>query len=294
MKTCYRIIAVCLLALASACGAGNQPNQKNTVTDTASASPTLPLGWTLTDSAKAVVLGAEKCPRNNTDSDYVIIANLAAGASVRPLDSVYGSDTVSPQFYAWSVSTLTTTNFWNTFKSNRTFAMTNLQFFGYSGEKNAHDSVCYAVYYDHKFISRGCTDGTCTGDTSLPKRIVVIYTNHIAVVDYTDWNSFMGLLTDSAVAAFVGNKPIINGRSPGNVPRPRTYIARQGRNMVIYTSNYATQNDIDTTLQRHFAIPESDIVMFDGGGSTQMICNGRPCIRSGRYVPSALEIRSAQ
>lgn len=44
--------------------------------------------------------------------------------------------------------------------------------------------------------------------------------------------------------------------------------------MIVYTSNWASTNDINTTLQNTFRVGsrDYDAIQFDGGGSTQLVC----------------------
>lgn len=125
--------------------------------------------------------------------------------------------------------------------------------------------------------------------TSFPYDHVVI-----VVLENHSYSEIIG----SASAPYInntlveGNHPLANRGSSKYVAR--TYMAKQGSNLVLYTSPYAKDADIYAILQQEFNVPGGNIVMFDGGGSTQMICKGTAYIPSSdnRWVPSALEVYS--
>jgi len=281
------IAIVCSIGLLYAC---NTEEKKGSA-----GIPQLPAQWQPLDSAGAVILGMNTYNRGGiNDTDFVVMVNLAAGGGIRILDSVYnGADSCSPLFHSWPVTGGSGNSFWNLFKTANSFAMTNLQFFNYAGSQVDTAQVCYPVYYKGKYMSQGCADGTCGGDQSLLKRIIII-TDTISVLDYPDSIPCINYpVPRGAIAAIVGNHPLANRDSGRYVAR--TYLAKQGTNLILYTSKYARDVDIYLVLQQEFNVAAGDIVMFDGGGSTQMISNGIPYIPSSdnRWVPSAIEIYSA-
>jgi hypothetical protein len=283
------ILIVCSFTLLYAC----KNRAANELTGTANV-PQLPSKWQHLDSADAVILGKNSYNRGgNNDTDFVVIVNLAAGGGIRILDSVYSADACSPVFHSWSVTNVSGKSFWNLFKTSNSFAMANLQFFNYAGAQIDTARVCYPIYYMGKYISQGCADGTCGGDQSLPKRII-IFSDTISVLDYpgsTPCSNYR--VPAGATAAIVGNHPLANRDSGQYVAR--TYLAKQGTNLILYTSQFARDADVYSVLQQEFNVAAGDIIMFDGGGSTQMICHGFPYIPSSdsRWVPSAIEIYSA-
>lgn len=258
--------------------------------------PPLPPGWQQADSAEAVVLGQKNYTRADSvnTTDYAIIVNLAAGGGIRLLDSIADAATCSPVFNSYSVTdSLSRPSFWSLFHTGSSFAMANLQFFNYSGNEVDTTQVCYPLYYNGAYISQGCADGTCNGDQAYSKRIIII-TDTISVLDYHDstpCNNYS--LPANTVAAMVGNYPT-GYRSPDSYVA-RTYIAKQGASLILYNASHARDTDIYVILQKEFNVAAADIVMFDGGGSSQMICKGKPYLVSSdnRWVPSAIEIYSA-
>ncbi len=258
--------------------------------------PVLPVGWTALDSANGVILGAKQFTRNGTDTaDFVIIANMAAGASIRLLDSVYSGNPSSAVFYRFSV-TDTGNSFWNLYHNDSSFAMANLQFFENAVENSSTAAVCYPLYYEGNYISYGCNDTSCSdcmGNQKYKQRILLISDSGLAIEDYPDSTNFSNYpLSSAVVVAIVGNAPVNINRSPDSFVA-RTYIALLGTNLILYTTTNATEENIYQVLQNEFLVDSSNIIMFDGGGSTQMICNGNPFILSSDYrkVPSAIEIR---
>lgn len=283
------ITIICCLFLLAAC---NTPRSEQS--DSVNDMPQLPPQWQHVDSADAVILGKKKYNRGgNSDTDFVVIVNLAAGGGIRILDSVYRADSCSPVFNSYSVTSSSGNSFWKLFNRNNSFAMANLQFFNYAGAQVDTAQVCYPIYYNGKYISQGCADGTCGGDQGLPKRII-IFSDTISVLDYAGSMPCSNYaIPAGAIAAVVGNHPLANRDSGQYVAR--TYLAKQGTNLILYTSQYARDADVYSVLQQEFNVAASDIIMFDGGGSTQMICKGTAYIPSSdnRWVPSAIEIYSA-
>lgn len=283
------ITIICSLALLWICN-----NQRPKLLVSSTSIPQLPSHWQSVDSANAVILGKNSYTRDGkSNTDYAIIVNLAAGGGIRLLDSIKTANTCSPEFNSYSVIDSSGNSFWNLFKSSRSFAMANLQFFSYTGPQTDSAQVCYPIYYNRKYISQGCADGTCRNDQKLAKRII-IFSDTINIQDYSGSTPCSNYaIPTSANAAVVGNHPLANRDSSKYVPR--TYLAKQGTNLILYTSKKAREEDIYSILQEEFNVAGSNIIMFDGGGSTQMICKDISYIKSSdnRLVPSAIEIYSA-
>jgi len=294
MKIPILIPAITFVALLSACGSDTHRTDQSAHVYNY---PSLPIGWTSVDSADAVVCWMKPIFRDGrNDTDYVIIADLKAGASVRPLDSIASSGLPSPVFHSYSLTDTNGISYWTLFKIAQTFAMANLMFFDFITDTTSTAQVCYPIYYEGHFISRGCTSGFCGRDQGYAKRMIVISDTGISVMDCIDSVTLSKQLSTSVLAAFVGNQPVLlTGREPDN-PVARTYLAKQGRNLIIYSTLYATQKEAYRVIRKDFQVDSMDIVMFDGGGSTEMICKGKPYIHSNtnRLVPSAIEICSAR
>lgn len=287
MKNILAIL--CFLLLLAACKSKEATPHTGTCT-----TPALPANWNAVDSAQSVILGSRTYDRQEDSliTDYVVIVNLAAGGSVRLLDSVYTADTCSPLFNSYSVTDTAGPSFWKFFSNTSSFAMANLQFFNYNGAQYPQAEVCYPVYHNGSYRSQGCADGTCQGDQGLTKRILII-SDTISVQDYPDSIPCINYpIPAAARIAVVGNNPLATRE--GNTSNVgRTYLAKQGNNLVMYSSPSATEKDVYELLQKEFGILATDIVMFDGGGSSQMICKGVVYVPSSdkRWVPSAIEIR---
>lgn len=89
---------------------------------------------------------------------------------------------------------------------------------------------------------------------------------------------------------------IIGGLTPyANLPdryvsRQRTFIGVVDNDIIlILNSKDATQYEAAQILQR-FGVNENKIIMLDGGGSTQMICEDESYITSTRQVPHAIGV----
>lgn len=283
--TIKTISAACCFVLLFACKTGTKP------TGSHSNVPHLPANWKHIDSAGAVILGKNAYNRNGKSTiDFVVVVNLSAGGGMRILDSIYKNDNCSPVFNSYPVTGTSGNTFWKLFSNNNSFAMANLQFYNFRTAETDTAQVCYPVYFNGKYISQGCADGTCSADQRLPKRIM-IFTDTITVLEYPIYIPCSNdAMPAQSTAAIVGNHPLANRDSSRYVAR--TYMAKQGTNLVVYTSPYAKDADIYSVLQKEFNIAPGNIVMFDGSGSTQMICKGITYVPSSdnRRVPSAIEI----
>ncbi len=296
-----RYFLLLLLLAAMACStrkpAGTADNTNHNHT------PLLPGNWTRVDSAPGMLLASKSFNRGSTITDFIIIADLAAGATLRPLDSIKKPDPAAPVFYTYPVtpSNGTQASFWSLFHDNNSFAMANLAFFAFTGNQQPSAQVCYPLAYAGKTISCGCRTGTCAGDAFFNKRGFMIQGTTITVTDFcADSNDCQGINPPPGGSIFVGNQPYLSccGSNPpraGCERVARTYLARKGTIVMLYTTSSASPVDIVDILQQEFGVSYADMVMFDGGGSTQMVCKGRTYVPSSdsRWVPSAIEIRAA-
>jgi hypothetical protein len=290
-----------LLLIGAACRTGQSPE---TLKEKANLPTTalLPKGWKSLDSAAGVVLAGKSFIRGRQSvTDYIIIADLAAGAAVKLLDSVQTGGS-SPVFYTYPVTTAggSQPSFWSLFHDTLSFAMANLAFFNYVSNQYPTAAVCYPLMYAGKSISCGGTAGTCSGDATFGKRVVKIDNSTITVSDFCpDSNYCQNISPGAGITLFVGNQPYLPccGNNPPRVSCDtvaRTYLGKKGSTLFLYTSAYASAAIMINVLVQEFGISYTDIVMFDGGGSTQMVCKGKNRVPSSdnRWVPSAIEIRS--
>jgi hypothetical protein len=81
------------------------------------------------------------------------------------------------------------------------------------------------------------------------------------------------------------------GNKQAEKRKGRTYIGILDKNkdkinetILIYSSKYANQKDAKDTLISFGAISKN-IMMLDGGGSSQLICNGKNFVKSSRKLP---------
>ncbi|BAZ15474.1 hypothetical protein NIES4071_73460 [Calothrix sp. NIES-4071] len=70
---------------------------------------------------------------------------------------------------------------------------------------------------------------------------------------------------------------------------PRTFVGVKKNTAIFYSSNYARQIDAATTLRKFGA---SETAMLDGGGSTNIVIDGKPIISTNRLIPHAIAIYS--
>jgi hypothetical protein len=111
------------------------------------------------------------------------------------------------------------------------------------------------------------------------------------------WDNTTGELQIApyARATFDGRFPNVVGALDMNAGKrssqylPRTFIGHKGRQVFIFSSNYARQIDAVRALQDFGA---ESIAMLDGGGSTGLVVDGKEILKANTKVPHGIAIYS--
>jgi Phosphodiester glycosidase len=111
------------------------------------------------------------------------------------------------------------------------------------------------------------------------------------------WDSTTGefQIAPYAKATFDGRFPNVVGALDVNAGKragqylPRTFIGSKGRQVFIFSSNYARQIDAVRALQGFGA---ESITMLDGGGSTGLVVDGEEILKANTKVPHGMAIYS--
>jgi len=248
----------------------------------------IPVGFKLIQSAEAVKLF--KKDYSGGKPDYVQVINLENGASVKLLygsienkgsgEGVYGGD--NPKFKRASLS-----QFWSTFSSNygNAFSIVNGQFF----DTNSNPA---ALAFPLKSNGRIISDGYGISEFTNQKLILEIWSNKVDIKSLTKQN----LINSSASNILAGLSEDANKGISNQVARTFAGIMDSNNNgtfetLLIFTSSYANQSEAASVLRSFGA---SKIIMFDGGGSSQLICEDEAYVSSSRTIPQAIGVISAK
>ena len=220
--------------------------------------------------------------------DYVQIVDLTAGASIDLLSGasvavgnphnlgMFGGP--NPSFRQKAIR-----SFWNEYSSTQegAFCVTNGQFF-YMPESPT--PLALPLLVDHQLLAEGF------GYPQYPEKqlILALWADHADILPltpeslaYTDAEQVIGGLTEEA------------NKKPKNAVG-RTFVGiwdkdgdQRYETVAIYTTQTATQPEAARTVRSFGA---TKVMMLDGGGSTQLICQGQTYIDTTRAIPQALGI----
>ena len=220
--------------------------------------------------------------------DFVQVVNLSEGAAIELLhgnivdpgigNGVYGGD--NPSFKRQTLQEI-----WNDFSSSDTnaFCVTNGQFFVDTMDPT---KLAFPLKKDGKYTS----DGYGIGEYPNQKLILEIWDDKVDIVPLTNET----LYSSSAPDIVAGLTEDAN-KGPQN-STGRTFIGINDRNndgkheiVLIFNSKNAKQSEAANVLRSFGA---DKIIMFDGGGSTQLVCNGNDYVSSSRTVPQSIGVVS--
>jgi hypothetical protein len=109
------------------------------------------------------------------------------------------------------------------------------------------------------------------------------------------WDGQQIQIQPYAKGTFDGTMPNVVGALDVNAGKrkdkhlPRTFIGTKGKQVFIFSSNYARQIDAMRTLQEFGA---ESIAMLDGGGSTGLVVDGKELLKANTQVPHGIAIFS--
>jgi len=243
-----------------------------------------PPGFHLINSAPGISLYEKYYEGGNPD--YVQIIDLEQGASLQLLYSeiktprigrgVYGGD--DPRLAYWTIE-----DFWNALSSEFTqaFCVSNGQFFFM---KESPTRLPFPLKVGGEIISDGFAEQEFVGK----KLLLAIWEDHAEILPLTKEN----LYSISAPDVIGGLSETAN--KAGKHFTGRTFIGiddpdNDGRYQNIFLFNTKTARQVDAVaVLNNFGVDK--IMMLDGGGSTQLVCQGETIITSDRYIPQALGV----
>ncbi len=243
-----------------------------------------PPGFHLINSAPGISLYEKYYEGGNPD--YVQIIDLEQGASLQLLYSeiktprigrgVYGGD--DPRLAYWTIE-----DFWNALSSEFTqaFCVSNGQFFFM---KESPTRLPFPLKVDGEIISDGFAEQEFVGK----KLLLAIWSDHAEILPLTKENFY----SISAPDVIGGLSETAN--KAGKHFTGRTFIGlddpdNDGRYQNIFLFNTKTARQVDAVAVLN-SFGADKIMMLDGGGSTQLVCQGETIIASDRYIPQALGV----
>ncbi|MGB3510456.1 MAG: phosphodiester glycosidase family protein [Microcoleaceae cyanobacterium] len=226
------------------------------------------------------------------DLDYVQMINLSQGASVnfmygnitdlRSDKGAYGGN--DPQFERKNISQVWS----NLFSENKyLFCITNGQFF--RDDRKSSTELAFPVKSDGIIVSDGYA-----GEIEFPdeKLMLELWDKKALITKFKPTS----LKLSTAPNLIVGLEE--NADKGINKETGRTFIGVQDRDgdrlnetILIFTSKQATQPDAARVLKSFGA---TKVMMLDGGGSTQLICQGNSYISSSRTIPQTIAVFSGE
>lgn len=243
----------------------------------------LSLGFKIISNSKGTTLYQK-------DLDYLQVIDLTQGAKI---DFIYGNITDNgtkkgayggndPQFERQTISQV-----WSNLSSENSslFCITNGQFF--RNDRNSSTALAFPVKSDGIIVSEGYA-----GEIEFPdEKLMLEVWNNRALISKFQPNS---LQLSTAPNLIVGLQE--NADKGVEDQTGRTFIGVQDQDgdrlhetILIFTSKQATQHHATNVLKSFGA---TQVIMLDGGGSTQLICQGNNYINSPRTIPQMITISS--
>ena len=242
----------------------------------------IPEGFSEIKSEPGVVLY-----QNN--NHYVQVVNLKEGASIKLMhgpianegqgEGVYGGD--NPSFTRQTLEQI-----WSNFFSSysNAFSVTNGQFFSTNSNPSP---LAFPLKVDGNIVS----DGYGIDEYVNQKLMIELWNSYADIRQLTEENLYGSSAPDIlAGLSEYADKGI-------NTDNKRTFAGIIDDDMdgsfetvLIFNSTVATQYAAAQIL-RDFG--STKVIMFDGGGSTQMICQGTNYILSSRSIPQSIGVLAA-
>ena len=237
-----------------------------------------------------IVLESAGTKLYHQEGDYVQVVDLSRGASVRFIygkmtdvnrgEGPYGGD--EPQ-----LERQTAEQFWSELKpvNSQLFCISNGQFF--RNDRNSATGLAFPVKSNGKVVSDGYA-----GEIEFPeeKLILGIWENRAEIVPFDP----LYLRLSTAPDAIVGlredaDKGVFDETGRTFMGVADTDGDRLNETLLIFSSKKATQPHAAEVLKNFGA---TSVLMLDGGGSTQLFCQGKSYVNSPRTVPQALAVFS--
>ena len=221
--------------------------------------------------------------------DYVEVVRLDQGAGIQVLHGaideprtgkgVYGGD--DPTFFVHTIQ-----NFWSDFSSAESgaFCVTNGQFFYM---KESPTRLPFPLKVGGKILS----DGYALKDFPGKKLMLELWDDHAQITPLSQ-DALYNSTAPDIVAGLAEDAPKNIKKYVG-----RTFVGiddqdRDGRPETILIFNTRTARQVDAAAVL-YDFGATHVMMLDGGGSTQLICQGDELITTDRYIPQALGVLAA-
>jgi murein DD-endopeptidase MepM/ murein hydrolase activator NlpD len=177
--------------------------------------------------------------------------------------------------------------YWNDIRSSfkNAFSVTNGTFFDTNRVGNS--PIAFSLKVDDIIK-------TCGYDANYPNDMLLFELFENGTAQITEASISRTRIKQSDATDIVGGlSPDTN--YPGyNVAKERTFLGIIGNDTIlILNSKRSTQSGAKEIL-KEFGAPENQIMMLDGGGSTQMIYQGKQGISSTRTIPQALAVIASE
>jgi hypothetical protein len=246
--------------------------------------PSTPSGFHLVHSATGVQLYQKDYSEGNPD--FVQIVDLSQGAAVEVLHGEITETRAEKGAYGGNDARFelkSLESFWQELASasGAAFCVTNGQFF-YMPE--APTRLPFSLKKDGIIL----TDGYAIDEFRGKKLMMEIWPGQVDIRELDQAN----LYNSTAPDIIAGLSEEANKRSKKHVGRTFTGIAdRNGdgwaETVLIFNTLTARQTDAAAVLRSFGAV---EVMMLDGGGSTQLICKGETLIDSDRFIPQAIGV----
>jgi hypothetical protein len=227
----------------------------------------------------------------NGNSDFVQVIDLGQGASVKFLHGFIINPGIGQGVYGGNnpeISRQTIQQVWNEFSSanENAFCVTNGQFFSTNDNPT---KLAFPLKLDGNIIS----DGYGINEFQNPnqKLLLEVWDNRADIIPLTQ----EALHSSSAPNILAGLTENANKNPYSSVGRTFAGVVDNDEDgyyeiLLIFNSKTATQAHAADILRSFGA---DKIIMFDGGGSTQLICQDTPYIESSRLIPQTLTVISS-
>lgn len=283
------VIMACLCAsFMSSCTEDGNPifTDNNSVSNTPKLSTgitlfALPSGWSTVSTGSGTALY-----RKGSENTYVVKADLKVGAKVGMVyDTPSGQSSTGAIFNRKSIST------WNTYGTF--FAIANSSFFDNTIPTGSTCTIPFPLRQNYIFESYGT--GGSSSDQSKPKSTLNIYADYADIVDIGT-TSLNYTLMSYAPKAYAGFKGSTSNANSATVSDGRTLVGLKdddgdGKLELVYLLVAISKNQTQAynILTQDFGC--SKVITFDGGGSSQLICNGSSKVSQSRTLPVCIVIK---
>ena len=244
----------------------------------------VPPGFYLVDSAESVALYRKDYPGGSPD--FLQVVDLSQGGQVRLMHGGITEQRVGEGIFGGPdprINTRTLEHFWESAyaQNSDTFCITNGQFFLMA---ESPTRLPFSLKVDGQIIS----DGYEKVDHQDERLMLEIWPNAADIRAFSRETLYGSSAPD-----------ILSGLTEGGRKSPAKYVPRtflgvgdvdqKGtyQKIFIYSTRSARQSDAAGVL-RDFGAEK--VMMLDGGGSTQLICDGKSIIQSDRKIPQAVAV----